>query len=96
MPRTRFDRFRRPAPDYLKGVIREETHAQNRSYEDMAKAVGVSRSTWCRMMNEQRTDDWPLGKIRAACRYLSIAPEDLRVMLFPELWKICAPHSDSE
>jgi DNA-binding XRE family transcriptional regulator len=81
MPRTRLDRFSRPAPDLVKAAILEAAHAQKRSYDDMAGAVGVSRSTWCRMMNEQRSDDWPLSKIYAACRYLGIPPEELRASI---------------
>lgn len=81
MPRTRFDRFSKSAPDLLKGAILGAAHDQKRSYGDMAKAVGVSRSTWGRMMNEQRSDDWPLSKIYAACRYLGIPLEDLWALI---------------
>ena len=81
MPRTRFDRFANPPPDLRKGAILCAVRDQRRSYDDMARAVGVSRSTWCRMLNEQRTDEWPLSKIIAACRYLGIPPEDLRASI---------------
>ena len=81
MPRTRFDRFSKPAPDLLKGAILGAVHDQRRSYDDMAKAVGVSRSTWCRMVNEQRTDEWPLAAIRSACAFLGIPPEELHGMI---------------
>ncbi len=81
MPRTRFDRFREPPPDLLKGAILGAIHDQGRSYGEMSEAVGVSRSTWSRMLNEQRADEWPLDKIRAACKYLGVPIEDLRGLI---------------
>lgn len=81
MPRTRFDRFRAPPPDLLKGAILGAIRDQARSYDEMAAAVGVSRSTWCRMLNEQRADEWPLDKTCAACKYLGIPIDDLRSLI---------------
>lgn len=51
--------------DPIKGVILESMLRLGLDAEDMATAVGVSRSTFYRMMKEH-TDSWPLGMVKTA------------------------------
>lgn len=68
--------------DPIKGVILESMLRLGLDAEDMATAVGVSRSTFYRMMKEH-TDTWTIAQVRCA---LKLCGEELSV-------KVTAPQS---
>ena len=84
MPRTKLcDKYsapKRPAPDYPKALILERMDAQRVTPDDMARALGLSRSTWF-MRRKQNTAEWPLGDLIKACRFLGVHPDDLRAAI---------------
>lgn len=77
MPRTRLDKFSRPAPDPLKALILERMHALRIKAPEIASAMGIGTNTFFARMRHPTTD-WPLGQLIKAAAFLGIEQEDFR------------------
>ena len=86
MPRTRlaeqFAPKTPPAPpvDHIKALLLERIQASGQSAEQMADAIGCSRSKWYELRSRPTTE-WTLGELLAACRHLGVEPDELRAAI---------------
>ena len=70
----------RPKPDYIKALILERCAALGVDSMELAKAMGVSRTTLYER-RRQPTRNWTFAEILDACRFLGVDLEDLRAAI---------------
>lgn len=77
MPKTKLGKSLRPKKDYIKALILERIDALKLADTDVAKIMGVSRSTYYKRMRDG-TDEWTLKEIKACCKAMDIELDELR------------------
>lgn len=75
MPRVKLNE---PARDRVKELILGQKHRCAFDDERMAKLMGVSRATYSRRMNQQKTTEWPLREVLRTCKQLNVPIDELR------------------
>lgn len=75
MPRVKLNEVARDKPKEL--IIGQK---QRYSFDDdkMARLMGVSRATYSRRMNQQKTTEWPLVELLKVCKGLNVPIDELR------------------
>ena len=67
MPFVKLCERNRPRRDTLKAALLERQRAEGVTNEELAEAMGISRSTLYRLMNEH-TDNWTIAQLTLAFR----------------------------
>ena len=75
MPRVKLNEVARDMP---KELILGQKHRYDFDDNKMAKLMGVSRATYSRRMNQQKTADWPLVELLKVCKGLNVPIDELR------------------
>lgn len=65
MPYVKLSELSKPRRDRLKADLLERQLAYNKTNEDMAAAMGISRSTYQRLL-KQHTEEWTVKQLTAA------------------------------
>ena len=68
---------KRKGRDPVKGLILEYKTVQGLNNNDLAKAWGVSRTTCCKRLNEEHSDNW-LAEAKKLCKKLNVPIEEFR------------------
>ncbi len=75
MPRVKL--LKRPS-DPVKALLFEHKIVLRLTDEEMARKMGVSKSTYERRMHEQHTDQWTVGELKQLSRSLGVPMDELR------------------